>query len=311
MAVLSDDWCAVGGTFTVCRAASTTPTSARSCERAPRRLQRAASLPLSALRTKRRLSISELPWLRSTWSRRLPLTHRFCWSSMTHSGSTLQPRTCSRSWHGESSPTRLSCWRPFAMATRRRSAMRACRSFVSAVLTTPRRVRCSTRRRLDCRSRRGPGAREAAGDPLALLELPAMSGEREDGQGQSRAVLRAARDTFDALGCAPWSDQARRELRASGERSRRRVVEARDQLTGQELQIAQLAAAAVEPRDRPAPLPLASHDQHALVPGISETRDHLACGTLGGAGKWLSGWRRNPVTVSGSLRREAPEREAT
>jgi DNA-binding CsgD family transcriptional regulator len=59
---------------------------------------------------------------------------------------------------------------------------------------------------------------------------------------ESRAVLRAARDTFDALGCAPWSTQARRELRASGERSRRRVPEARDQLTAQELQIAQLAA---------------------------------------------------------------------
>ena len=35
---------------------------------------------------------------------------------------------------------------------------------------------------------------------------------------------------------------ARRELRASGERSRRRIPEARDQLTAQELQIAQLAA---------------------------------------------------------------------
>ena len=28
---------------------------------------------------------------------------------------------------------------------------------------------------------------------------------------ESRGVLRAARDTFDALGCAPWSDQARRD----------------------------------------------------------------------------------------------------
>jgi hypothetical protein len=36
---------------------------------------------------------------------------------------------------------------------------------------------------------------------------------------ESRAVLRAARDIFDTLGCAPWGEQARRELRASGERS--------------------------------------------------------------------------------------------
>jgi DNA-binding CsgD family transcriptional regulator len=65
----------------------------------------------------------------------------------------------------------------------------------------------------------------------------------------SRAVLRSARDTFDALGSAPWSDQARRELRASGERSRRRVPEARDQLTAQELQIAQLAAQGLSNRE--------------------------------------------------------------
>jgi DNA-binding CsgD family transcriptional regulator len=65
----------------------------------------------------------------------------------------------------------------------------------------------------------------------------------------SRTLLRAARDTFDALGCVPWSEQARRELRASGERSRRRVPEARDQLTAQELQIAQLAAEGLSNRE--------------------------------------------------------------
>jgi RNA polymerase sigma factor (sigma-70 family) len=59
---------------------------------------------------------------------------------------------------------------------------------------------------------------------------------------ESRAPLRAARDAFDALGTIPWSERARRELRASGEASRRRVPEARDQLTPQELQIAQMAA---------------------------------------------------------------------
>jgi DNA-binding CsgD family transcriptional regulator len=66
---------------------------------------------------------------------------------------------------------------------------------------------------------------------------------------ESRAVLRSARDTFDALGCAPWSETARRELRASGERSRRRIPEARDQLTAQELQIAQLAAGGLSNRE--------------------------------------------------------------
>jgi DNA-binding CsgD family transcriptional regulator len=65
----------------------------------------------------------------------------------------------------------------------------------------------------------------------------------------SRSVLRAARDTFDELGCAPWGEQARRELRASGERSRRPIPEARDELTAQELQIAQLAAEGLSNRD--------------------------------------------------------------
>jgi DNA-binding CsgD family transcriptional regulator len=66
---------------------------------------------------------------------------------------------------------------------------------------------------------------------------------------ESRAPLRDARDAFDAMGCAAWSDQARRELRASGESSRRRDPAARDQLTAQELQIAQLAAQGLSNRE--------------------------------------------------------------
>jgi DNA-binding CsgD family transcriptional regulator len=66
---------------------------------------------------------------------------------------------------------------------------------------------------------------------------------------RSREVLRAARDTFDVLGCGRWSEHTRRELRASGERSRRRVPEARDRLTAQELQIAQLAADGLSNRE--------------------------------------------------------------
>jgi DNA-binding CsgD family transcriptional regulator len=58
----------------------------------------------------------------------------------------------------------------------------------------------------------------------------------------SRSFLRAARETFDALGTAPWAERARQELRASGETLRAWAPEARDQLTPQELQIAQMAA---------------------------------------------------------------------
>jgi DNA-binding CsgD family transcriptional regulator len=61
--------------------------------------------------------------------------------------------------------------------------------------------------------------------------------------------LRTARDTFDVLACASWSDKACRELRASGGSCRRRVPDARDQLTAQELQIAQLAAEGLSNRE--------------------------------------------------------------
>lgn len=54
---------------------------------------------------------------------------------------------------------------------------------------------------------------------------------------------------FDVIGASSWGDQARRELRASGERSRRHVPEARDDLTAQELQIAQLAAEGLSNRE--------------------------------------------------------------
>jgi len=66
---------------------------------------------------------------------------------------------------------------------------------------------------------------------------------------ESRAPLRAARDAFDVLGGSPWGDRARQELRASGERSRRRSPDARDELTPQELQIAELAAGGLSNRE--------------------------------------------------------------
>jgi DNA-binding CsgD family transcriptional regulator len=65
----------------------------------------------------------------------------------------------------------------------------------------------------------------------------------------SRVPLRAARETFDALGVNPWSERARRLLRATGETSRPRTPEARDQLSPQELQIAQLAAEGLTNRE--------------------------------------------------------------
>jgi DNA-binding CsgD family transcriptional regulator len=54
---------------------------------------------------------------------------------------------------------------------------------------------------------------------------------------------------FDALGFVTMSERARQELRASGETSRRRTPDGWDQLTPQELQIAQLAASGMTNRE--------------------------------------------------------------
>ena len=72
---------------------------------------------------------------------------------------------------------------------------------------------------------------------------------RQRRAAESRGHLRAARETFDALGTIPWSERARQELRASGETSRHRTPDARDELTPQELQIAQMAAGGLTNRE--------------------------------------------------------------
>ena len=66
---------------------------------------------------------------------------------------------------------------------------------------------------------------------------------------ESRAPLRAAREGFDALAFPALAETARQELRAAGETSPRRTPEAWDQLTAQELQIAQLAAEGLSNRE--------------------------------------------------------------
>lgn len=66
---------------------------------------------------------------------------------------------------------------------------------------------------------------------------------------ESRPHLRLARDGFDALGIRSWSERARQELRAAGEGSGGRTATAFDELTPQELQIAQMAAAGLSNRD--------------------------------------------------------------
>ncbi len=58
-------------------------------------------------------------------------------------------------------------------------------------------------------------------------------------RGDARARLRSALEVFDSLGALPWSERARAELRASGQKARRRSTPV-DALTEQELTVARL-----------------------------------------------------------------------
>ena len=64
---------------------------------------------------------------------------------------------------------------------------------------------------------------------------------REGRRRDARHQLRSAREMFVAMGIEGFAGRAERELLASGERVRKRTVEAREDLTPQEAQIAQLA----------------------------------------------------------------------
>ena len=95
-------------------------------------------------------------------------------------------------------------------------------------------------------------ARDLARWPFTRARLHLGYGEwlrRQRRPADSRAHLRAACDAFDALGTLPWSERARRELRASGETNRHRAPDAVGQLTPQELQIIQLAADGLSNRE--------------------------------------------------------------
>lgn len=65
----------------------------------------------------------------------------------------------------------------------------------------------------------------------------------------ARVRLRKSIELFDALGATRWSGRARDELRATGETVGKRTSDARDRLTAQELQIAQLAAQGLSNRE--------------------------------------------------------------
>jgi DNA-binding CsgD family transcriptional regulator len=88
--------------------------------------------------------------------------------------------------------------------------------------------------------------------PLMRARMLLANGEwlrRRRRVAESRAALRAAGEAFEALGITTWAERARQELRASGETMRHRTPEARDELTPQEIQIAEMAASGLTNRE--------------------------------------------------------------
>jgi DNA-binding CsgD family transcriptional regulator len=66
--------------------------------------------------------------------------------------------------------------------------------------------------------------------------------------------LRAALETFERLGAAPWAERARTELGATGETVGRAAASASGQLTPQELQVALIVAQGATNREAGAAL---------------------------------------------------------
>jgi DNA-binding CsgD family transcriptional regulator len=93
--------------------------------------------------------------------------------------------------------------------------------------------------------------------PFALARTMLCYGERLRRLGrrvEAREQLRGALATFERLGAAPWARRVESELRASGERLRRRDPTAAEQLTPQELQIALVVARGATNREAGAAL---------------------------------------------------------
>jgi DNA-binding CsgD family transcriptional regulator/tetratricopeptide (TPR) repeat protein len=70
----------------------------------------------------------------------------------------------------------------------------------------------------------------------------------------SRSHLSTALSTFEGMGAGSWAERARGELAATGQTARKRDVSTLDDLTPQELRIAQLVAAGATNRDAAAQL---------------------------------------------------------
>ena len=95
-------------------------------------------------------------------------------------------------------------------------------------------------------------AHDRAGRPFERARTELAFGEllrRDRRRTDARRHLRAAAERFEALGAQLWAQRAHTELRATGQTARKRDPSTLDQLTAQEVQIAQLVAEGHTNRD--------------------------------------------------------------
>ncbi|MGO4429813.1 hypothetical protein AB4Z54_66480, partial [Streptomyces sp. MCAF7] len=98
----------------------------------------------------------------------------------------------------------------------------------------------------------GPGADGLHDHPFTRARSALLHGEwlrRARRPGEARAHLRLAADLFEGLGAPVWRDRALGELRAAGGSARRGGEDGASRLTGQELQVARLAAGGLTNRE--------------------------------------------------------------
>jgi DNA-binding CsgD family transcriptional regulator len=122
-----------------------------------------------------------------------------------------------------------------------------------------------------------PDAFETARTQLAYGERLRRARNRK----LAREQLRGALATFELLDARPWTDRARAELAATGERLRRRDPSTIDELTPQELQIALLLAGGKTTREAAAamflsPKTIEYHLRHVYLKLDIHSREELA-----------------------------------
>ncbi|HUE26222.1 MAG TPA: LuxR C-terminal-related transcriptional regulator, partial [Solirubrobacteraceae bacterium] len=85
---------------------------------------------------------------------------------------------------------------------------------------------------------------------------------RERRSLEAREQLRTALGLFTSMGTEAFAERAERELSATGEHVRKRTVEARDELSAQEAQVARLARDGLSNREIAARLFISPHTVH-------------------------------------------------